>query len=49
MQAPVILRKVNKQYKYKLIGEAFIPGLMEGQAVQNMEKWGLSEQEFVLC
>jgi hypothetical protein len=23
--------------------------LMEGQAVQNMEKWGLSEQEFVLC
>jgi hypothetical protein len=49
MQAPVILRKVNKQYKYKLIGEAFILGLMEGQAVQNMEKWGLNEQEFVLC
>jgi hypothetical protein len=49
MQVPVILRRVNKQCKYKLIGEAFILGLMQGQAVQNMEKWGLSEQEFVLC
>lgn len=43
MSAPVILRKE------KQVGEAFILGLMEGQAIENMDKWGLKEQDFTLC
>ncbi|KAH8744642.1 HET domain-containing protein [Hyaloscypha finlandica] len=49
LRVPVILRKTEKEHYYKLVGEAFILGLMEGQAIENAEKWGLKEQDIILC
>jgi len=46
---PFILRKTEKEHHYKLVGESFILGIMEGQALENMEKWGLKEQDIILC
>jgi len=43
------LKKTKKEHHYKLVGESFILGIMEGQALKNMEKWGLKEQDIILC
>ena len=42
---PFILRKVDEAPHYKLIGEAYIYGLMRGEAVNLIPK----DKEFILC
>lgn len=49
MCVPIILRKTEKEHHYKLVGEAFIFGMMEGQALENIERWGLKKQDIILC
>ena len=48
MRVPVILRKTGRENCYKLVGGAFIFGLMEGQAMGNRENWGLEEADIIL-
>ncbi|KAK8931610.1 hypothetical protein H634G_04144 [Metarhizium anisopliae BRIP 53293] len=49
LRVPVILRGMNKEQHYRLVGEAFIFGLMEGQGIANRENWGLKEEDVILC
>lgn len=49
LRVPVILRGINKEQHYRLVGEAFIFGLMEGQGISNRENWGLKEEDVILC
>jgi hypothetical protein len=46
---PHILRKVSGAERYKLVGEAYIHGLMGGEAMGMLEKGGLKEETFVIC
>jgi hypothetical protein len=45
---PFILRKVDEASHYKLIGEAYIHGLMRGEAVNPIPK-DEQQGEFILC
>jgi Heterokaryon incompatibility protein (HET) len=45
---PFILRKTEKEHHYKLVGASFNLGMMEGQVLKNMERWGLKEQDIIL-
>jgi hypothetical protein len=45
---PFILRKVDEAPYYKLIGEAYIHGLMRGEAVNLIPK-DEQQEEFILC
>lgn len=46
---PFILRKVDGAERYKLVGEAYIHGLMDGEAMGMLEKAELKEEKFVIC
>jgi hypothetical protein len=46
---PFILRKVDGAEKYKLVGEAYIHGLMDGEAMGMLEKGELKMEKFVIC
>lgn len=41
---PYVLRKVGDQGQYKLIGEAYVHGIMQGEAIEA----GLQQQDFLL-
>jgi hypothetical protein len=43
---PVILRKVRDHFR--VVGEAYVHGLMDGQAVKSLAEGELIEQEFLL-
>lgn len=49
MCVPVVLRKIVGDRRYKFVGEAFMLGLMNGEVIENIKKWGLEEQEVTLC
>jgi hypothetical protein len=49
MCVPVILRKIAEDNRCKFVGEAFMFGLMNGEAIKHIEEWGLKEQDVVLC
>ena len=43
---PIVLRKVDEHYVY--IGECYVHGIMDGQAIDQMRKGLFNEQEFVI-
>jgi len=45
---PFILRKADGASHYKLVGEAYIHGLMRGEAVNNIRK-DEQQEKFILC
>ncbi|TVY83117.1 Heterokaryon incompatibility protein 6 OR allele, partial [Lachnellula suecica] len=47
---PVILRKLEsgREESYELIGECYIHGMMDGEAVENLIREGLIQQKFTL-
>ena len=47
-QQPFILRKADGASHYKLVGEAYIHGLMRGEAVNNIRK-DEQQEKFILC
>jgi hypothetical protein len=49
MCVPIILRKIAEDNCYKFVGKAFMLGLMNGEAIENIEKWGLKAQEVIIC
>jgi len=47
LKAPVLLRPIGNQYK--ILGDTYVPGYMNGEAVEGI-KAGLSElEDFLLC
>ncbi|EMC96421.1 hypothetical protein BAUCODRAFT_474459 [Baudoinia panamericana UAMH 10762] len=44
LEVPAILRPVDSHYLF--LGEAYVYGIMDGEAVENREAWGLSEEWF---
>lgn len=45
---PFILRKADGASHYKVVGEAYIHGLMRGEAVNNIRK-DEQQEEFISC
>lgn len=45
---PFILRKSNQGSEYKLMGEAYVHGVMRGEAVRQYIKKGSDEQTFII-
>jgi hypothetical protein len=48
-KVPFILRRFGEENHYKLIGESYIHGIMEGEAVAMIQKNLLSEESFIIC
>lgn len=46
---PFILRRVNGGAEYKLVGEAYVNGLMHGEVTDMVRRGGLHEENIVLC
>jgi hypothetical protein len=49
MCTPVILRKMAEDGCYRFVGEAFVLGMMNGEVIEHIGKWGLKEQDVILC
>ncbi|EFX03814.1 heterokaryon incompatibility protein [Grosmannia clavigera kw1407] len=49
MKVPVILRKEEQQDCCKLVGEAFVLGMMNGEAVDRALKCGTATEDIILC
>ena len=46
---PFILRRVNGGAEYKLVGEAYVHGLMRGEVTDMVRRAELHEEDIVLC
>lgn len=46
---PFLLRKTDKEGHYKLVAEAYIHGIMRGEAISMLQKGELHEQMYILC
>jgi hypothetical protein len=49
LPVPVILRKTEEEDCYKLIGEAFVLGMMDGEVLKTSRKGGNKLQDITLC
>jgi hypothetical protein len=49
MSVPVILRKAEEKDCYKLVGEAFVLGMMDGEVFENSRTNSLEVRDITLC
>jgi RNAse (barnase) inhibitor barstar len=49
MCVPTILRRTAGENCYKFVGEAFVLGITNGEVIEQMGKWGLKEEDVILC
>jgi hypothetical protein len=49
MRVPTILRRTAGENCYKFVGEAFVLGITNGEVIEQMGKWGLKEEDVILC
>lgn len=45
---PVILRKIRSEKAYRFVGERYLSGFMDGEAMKKLERGKYKEREFVL-